>query len=225
MWQQSTRSEPLRYLRFSIFLSAIVIVTSVFLPFLQLGIGGMALGHRSTLPLYGAVNDYTFVEGLVAKADASGAERIADALLARLGRAPLPIASELAKAKAALDDAKELRNQADMEQFGTILRSAGLAFLGILAIVAWLVLKSMSQKKVIARRSIWIAVLMTLAGALSIGLFVASQEAIVLANAEIGTALISSAIGAYMMLVGGITGFLAALASAVLDVRKSRGAP
>ncbi len=207
----------MRYLRFSVFLSALVVATAIFLPYIQAGVGGMAFGKQSTLPLYNAVSNYGFIENAVAKTEAAPSVRIADALLSRLGRSALPFSKHLAEARSALEDVREVREQAEVETIGAILRTTGLVFLALLAIIAWLMLKSISRREVSRRRSYWVAGLMTIVGVGSMALFLGVREALALANEEIGAAILSLGIGAYLMAIAGVIGCVAALAMAVLD--------
>ncbi len=207
----------MRYLRFSVFLSALVVATAIFLPYIQAGVGGMAFGKQSTLPLYNAVSDYGFIEKAVTKTEAAPSVRIADALLARMGHSALPFSKHLTEARTALDDVQEVREQAEVETIGTILRTTGLVFLGLLAIIAWLMLKSISGREVSRQRSYWVAGLMSIIGVGSVAMFLGAREALSLANQELGAAILSLGIGAYLMAAAGVLGWLGALAQAVFD--------
>lgn len=212
----------MRYARFAIFLSALMIATGVFLPYIQLGIGGIAFGKGSSMTLYGSVSNYRFLEAASARADVSLAERITDGLLAQAGEKAKPLTRKLREAKSTLRDIREVRNEEYVETLGTVLRITGIGFLGILLIVGWLLMKSLSTGLAHRRRAIVIAVMMVLVSAISVALFIVSGEALRLGNAEIGAPLLGLGSGAYTMLVGGACGALASLVALWFEVKATR---
>lgn len=216
----------MRYARYAIFLSAIMIATGIFLPYLQLGVGGYSFGKSSSMTLYGTVNNYTFLEAATAKVDVSMAERITDGILARAGTKSGPLSRKLRDAKSTIRDIRQVREDAHIETLGTVLRTTGFAFLGILFIVSWLVLKSLSAGMHNRRRGIVVTVLMTLVSIVSAALFIAAREAIREGNAELGAPMLSMGSGAYMMLIGAACGFIAsgyALYSEIKATAKPKG--
>lgn len=209
----------MRYARFAIFLSALMIATGVFLPYIQLGVGGLAFGKDSSMTLYGSVGNYKFLEAAATKVDVSLAERITDGLLAQAGERAAPLTRKLREVKSTLRDVQEVRDKEYVEDLGTALRVTGISFLGILLIVGWLLMKSLSTGHAHRRRAIAIAVLMTLVAVIGIGLFIVAGEALRLANAELGASLLSLGGGAYAMLIGGIAGAAASLTAMWFEVR------
>ena len=203
----------MRYARIGIFLSAIMIATGVFLPYIQLGLGGIAFSKGSSMTLYSTVNNYRFLEAASAKVDVGLAERIADGLLAKAGDKSNVVARKLREARSTLRDVQEVHEEAHVETLGTVLRVTGVAFLAILLIVCWLVLKSLSSGIAHRRRAIVVTVLMTLVSVIGIALFFAARESLKLGNAEMGAALLSLGSGAYLILVGGVAGLVAAMVS------------
>ena len=207
----------MRYLRYSIFLSALLVATAVFLPYVQLSVGGISLGKRTTMPLFDAVTNYTFVDNAFARVNATPAERIADGVLARFGKSPTGLSQHLREVQTTLHDVQEVRDQAHLDTIGTVLRTTGVGFLLILAVVAWLILQTLSQVALNRRRAVWIAGLTSVVGLVSTALFIGVGEALVLANEEIGANLLSLGSGAYLMLVAAIVGAGSALAAIVVE--------
>ena len=192
------------------------------MPYVQLGIGDIAFGRGSSVTLYGSVNNYKFLEAASAQIDVSLAERITDGLLAQAGEKAAPLARKLKEAKASLRDIQEVRDEEYVETLGTVLRIVGIAFLGILLLVGWLLMKSLSTGEPHRRRAIAIAFLMVVVGVVSIALFVASSEALRLGNAEIGAPVLGLGSGAYAMLIGGVCGAIASLTALWFEVRATR---
>ncbi len=209
----------MRYARFAIFFSALMISTGIFLPYIQFGLGGFAFTKGSSITLYDSVNNYKFLEAATSSVNVSMAERIANGLLAHAGEKALPLTRKLREAKSAIEDVREVQDKEYIQRFGSALRAAGMAFLGILLIVCWLLLKSLSTGLPNRRRATVVAVLMTLAALGSIALYVAAGEAIALGNAEVGTSLLSLGTGAYLMLFGGIAGTLSPAIALWLEIR------
>lgn len=212
----------MRYLRYCVFLSALMIATSVFLPYVQLSFGGISLGKSTDMPLYGAVSNYDLIERIATKTDTTLAEKIADTLLAKIGSSSNPVSDGLRELRATLRDVKEAKEQAHLETVGTVLRLVGIGFLILLAIIAWLVLQTLSQRFPRPARSVWTAVLTSLVGIIGIALFVVVREALALGNAELGAAALSLGAGAYMMLIASIVGMVAANASVIVERRSLR---
>ncbi len=189
------------------------------MPYIQLGIGGIAFGKGSSMTLYGSVRNYKFIEAASAQVDVSLAERIADGLLAQAGEKAVPLKRHLRDAKSTVRDIQEVHDEEYVETLGTVLRTTGIAFIGILLIVGWMLMKSLSTGLPNRRRAIAIAVLMVLVSIISIALFLASGEALRLGNAELGAPLLGLGSGAYTMLIGGILGAAASLAALWFEVR------
>ena len=215
----------MRYLRYCIFMSALMIATSVFLPYVQLSFGGISIGKSTSMPLYGAVSNYGFVERIVTETDTSVPERIADALLAKAGSRSNPVTDGLRDFRSTLQDVKEAKEKAQLDTIGTVLRGVGIGFLLALAVIAYLVLQTLSQTSPRPARSFWTAVLMGLVAIIGIALFVAVREALVLGNEELGAAALSLASGAYLMTAACLTGAVAAIAAFIVERRSLRAPP
>jgi hypothetical protein len=213
----------MRVLRLSIFLSAILVATGVFLPYAQVGVGGISLGERSSMTLHGAVGNYTFVENAFASAEASAAERIASGLLAQVDRKTGGrLSGHLSAARSLLRDVRQVRESGDLERIGSWLRTAGYVFLALLALVAWLVLKTMARGGGSKSRAVLVTVLMGVTGILSIALVIAAHEGLKLANEELGGVVLSLGSGAYVMSIFSAIGFVAAAVSIKLEGRPAR---
>ncbi|MBL4635898.1 MAG: hypothetical protein JKY56_18705 [Kofleriaceae bacterium] len=211
-----------RYLRFSIFLSLIVIATGIFMPFVQVGIGGIGMGGKTALPLYEAMGDLELLESIAARAEASPARRVADALLSRFGRSASQVSEKIADLRSTIQDVQEVRDEVEIDTIRSAIKISSNLFLAALVILAWLVLQSISQRSVHKRRAIFTAVLMTIVGVSSCLLFFGVREGLALANEEIGINILSLASGSYMMLVCGITGTIASVAAAVWESRRAK---
>ncbi len=209
----------MRYARFAIFLSALMIATGVFLPYIQLGVGGFAFGKGSSMTLYDSVNNYQFLEAASSKVDVSMAQRIANGLLPKAGTKGESLARKFRDATSTVEDIQEVQDQEYVQRFGKLLRAAGIAFLSILLIVAWLLLKSLSTGLAYRGRAIAIAALMTLVSVGSVGLYIAAGEAIALGNAELGGPLLGLGSGAYLMLLGGLAGFVSPLVALWFEIK------
>lgn len=196
-----------------------MIATGVFLPYVQLGIGDIAFGRGSSMTLYGSVNNYKFLEAVSARVDVRLAERVTDGLLAEAGEKAAPLARKLKEAKAALRDVQEVREEEYVETLGTVLRIVGIAFLGILLLVGWLLTKSLSTGQPHRRGAISIAFLMVVVCGVSVALFIVAGEALRFGNAELGVPLLGLGSGAYAMLLGGVCGAIAALIALYFEVR------
>lgn len=201
----------MRYARIGIFLSAIMIATGVFLPYVQLGFGGVALSKSSSMTLYSTVDSYSFLEAAAAKADVGFAERIAGGLIAKASGKSEAVTRRLREVKSSLRDVRNVREEAHVETLGTTLRVTGVVFLGILVVVCWLVLKSLSTGVANRRRATVVAFLMGLVSVVGIALFFAAKEALKLANAELGAPILSLGSGAYSILIGSGCALVAAL--------------
>ena len=100
--------------------------------------------------------------------------------------------------------------EAHVKTLGTVLRITGMVFLGILLIVCWLVLKSLSLGTANRRRAIVVCTLMGSVSIAGIALFVVAGESLKLGNAELGAPLLSLGSGAFLMLIGAGCGLVAA---------------
>ncbi|MCP4446840.1 MAG: hypothetical protein GY811_16050 [Myxococcales bacterium] len=209
----------MRYARIAIFLASIMIATGVFLPYVQLGVGGFAFGEGSSVTLYSTVSNYSFLEAASSRVDVSMAERISDGLLARAGHKSAKLSKKLREAKSALRDIREVREDAHVETLGTVLRVTGISFLGILLVVSWLVLKGLSSGVAHRRRAIVAGVLMSLVSLVAIALFFATRESLKLGNAEVRVPLLMLGSGAHVMLTGAICGLAATVATLVFELR------
>lgn len=132
---------------------------------------------------------------------------------------------KLKEAKAGLRDIQEVRDEEYVETLGTVLRITGITFLGILLIVGWLLMKSLSTGLPHRRRAIAIAFFMVVVGIVSVALFVTSSEGLRAGNTELGVPLLGLGSGAYTMLIGGVCGAVAALTALVFEVRATRKPP
>ncbi len=203
-------SSLMRYARFAIFLSAIMIATGVFLPYIQLGVGGVAFSKGSSITLYSTVNNYGFLEAVASSVDVSLAERITNGLLATAAPKSKSLAKKLRDAQSTLRDVQEVHEEAHVKTLGTVLRITGMVFLGILLIVCWLVLKSLSLGTANRRRAIVVCTLMGSVSIAGIALFIVAGESLKLGNAELGAPLLSLGSGAFLMLIGAGCGLVAA---------------
>ncbi len=192
------------------------------MPFVQVGIGGIGMGGKTALPLYEALGDLDMLESLAARAEASPARRVADALMSRFGRSASQVSEKIADLRSAIQDVQEVRDEVEIDTLRSAIKISSNLFLGALVILAWLVLQSISQRSPHKRRAIFTAVLMTIVGVSSCLLFFGVREGLTLANEEIGVNILSLASGAYMMLVCGITGTITAIAAAFLESRRAK---
>ena len=202
------------------FLCLVLVATGLFMPYVQLSIGGIALGGNTSIPLYGAASDVELAQSMAARIEASPAQRIADGLLSKLGRGSSKLSSRIADVQSALQDVREVHEESEINSVGSVIKISRNLFIGILVLLAWLVLQGMSQRSPNRRRAIFTAVLMTILGLASIALFFGVKEGLALANEEIGASLLSLASGAYMMLIAASIGATASIAAAWLEGRQ-----
>lgn len=202
------------------FLCLVLVATGLFMPYVQLSIGGIALGGDTSVPLYSAASDVELAQSMATRIEASPAQRIADGLLSKLGKGSSRLSSRIADVQSALADVREVHEETEINNVGTIIKISRNLFIGIIVLLAWLLLQSISQRTINRRRAIFTSILMSILGLACIGLFFGVREGLVLANEEIGTNLLSLAWGAYMMLISASVGALASIAAAWTEGRQ-----
>lgn len=189
------------------------------MPFVQVGVGGIALGGKTALPLYDAMSDLDMLQSMASKVEASPARRIADALLSRYGRNASQVSDYVAELRSTAQDIQDVREEAEIDTIASVVKISRNVLLGVLVLLAWLVLQSISQRTPHMRRAVATAIFMTLVGIFTTVLFFGAGEGLALANEEIGLDILSLASGAYMMLVAALIGTGTAIAAAILEGR------
>ncbi len=191
------------------------------MPYVQLSIGGFGVGKTTSVPLYNAVGDVNMIQSMSARIEATPAQRIADGLIARFAKTDSTWSKNAKEFLSTIHDVQEVNEQAQLNTTGSIVKISSRIFLGMLVLLTWLTLQSISQSRPNKRRAVGTAILMSIVAISSIALFFAVGEGLRLANEELGAELLSIASGAYMMFVSATIGAIAAIVVAVREDRQT----
>jgi hypothetical protein len=204
---------------------AVLSAIAIFLPGIELQVGGVTLGKRAKVSLYTAARDRDVVKTLIERYHALGGkatgEKAADFILAHAHKHA---------AKAHVDDARDAMSSLD-EVHGSDIQLAGRALVGItlgyIAVVVAFVLVmfgATDEAKFSRRRAIaGVAVALVLA-AVAVAVHVGWSMGLAEANDDIGGEPFVLGIGADLMPVGALAALGSAIAALVLLLRAKRDA-
>ncbi len=199
---------------------AVLSATSVFLPGIELQLGGVSLGRRASLSLYHAAKERDFARALLDKYHAAGerhvGERAADLLLEH--------AAKHAK-KAHVDDARDAMStlddihDSDLRTAGRALVAVTYGYLALVVLLVALIFGDTMRGTYSRKRAIAAVALTTLCAAIAIAAHVGWREAVWQANDELGAELFGLGIGAYLMPLTAAGALASAIALLVVRVR------
>ena len=204
---------------------SVLSATAVFLPGVEVQIGGVAVSRRASLSLFQAANERDLARAMLGKYHRAthlhDAESAADALL---------LHARKTASKAHVDDARDAMStlddvsDSDVKTAGRALVAVKWGYLGLLAILAALAFGDTMRGEYSRKRVIAAVVIATLATAIAIAVHVGWREAVAEANDELGTSTFAVGIGAYVMPAAAIGALAAAVALLVQHVRARRAA-
>ena len=198
---------------------ALVGAAGMFLPSVELQVGGTSFGRRTSLSLYQAHSDREFVRRFVASYGKSSGRRTGEALAAVL----LPHA--WGRTKGHIDDAHSAMTTLDevgdddIKTVYRILTIAIWAFLTLQTIIAALVFGEMTDGTRRRGRLIAALVMSIVVTAVGVAIHLICREAVWQANDNLGYDAIGLAVGAYLIPIAAIGG---SIAMVVLLVRSRK---
>jgi hypothetical protein len=184
----------------------------VFLPSIELRLGGSSVSKRTELSLYRIASDRELARRLLAMYRGSSKRRVgADLVRTVSPRVGGRIRATLADVRDAMDTLDEVSDH-DAWTAGTVLVAALCALLGLEAIIAGLLVGELVRGS--RRRGRYIAALIAsvLAAAIALALHLACREAIWQANDEVSHAILSLGPGAYVVPGAAIAALILAIA-------------
>jgi hypothetical protein len=202
---------------------AVLSAAAVFLPGVELQVGGLSLGRRTSLSLYQAAKERDFARALLGKYQAIGSrhvgERAADLLLEHAAKhAKKAHVDDARDAMSTLDDVSE----SDVRTAGRALVGLTWGYLGLVALLVALLFSETMRGEYSRKRTIAAVVLATLAAALAVAVMIGWREAVWQANDELGIESFGLGIGAYLMPFAACGAMAAAIALLVQHVRAAR---
>jgi hypothetical protein len=198
-------------------LCAALVAIGVFLPSIDVQLGGRAVTKRAQLSLYAASTDRELVRKLIASYHRSGKRQLGSELV----RTVTPRAS--GRPRAALEDARDAMaaldgvSDDDARTAGTIFTVVLWTLLGLDAVMAGLVFGELMRGAYRRGRLIAALAASVVVAAIAVALHLACREAVWEANDEVGHTAVVLAAGAYAIPVAAVAGLVAAI---VLVVRR-----
>jgi hypothetical protein len=190
-----------------------------FLPAVELRIAGQAVSKRTRLSLYAASTDRDLVRRFLAAYHGSHARKASGDLV----RAVSPKVH--GRARAALDDIRDAMDTLD-DTSDADVRTAGIVFtatlwtlLGLDALMVLLVFTDLIRGSVRAGRLRLALAMSVLVAAIAVTLHLACRAAVWEANDEVGHAVLTLAVGAYLIPLAALAQLTAAI---ILAIRQSR---
>jgi hypothetical protein len=191
---------------------------AVFLPNIEVEVGGMHFGKRTTMTLYQINESRELVARWVAKYHRTGGHKI--------GKIAGVLAPHIkGHAGDALDDASSAMELLDevsdsqVQQGGQVFRVLILAFLAITGLQAALIFGELMRGAFRKSRVVLALVLAVLTTPVAVGLLVMSRGLVWEANDEIGYDVVTATIGAYLIAIAAVIGLVCAI---VLVARRGR---
>jgi hypothetical protein len=199
---------------------AVLSATAVFLPGIQVEVGGVSLGRRASLSLYQAAKERDVARALLGKYQATGGrhvgERAADLLLEHAAKhAKKAHVDDARDAMSTLDDIRD----SDLLTAGRALVAVTYGYLALVVLLVALIFAETMRGGYSRKRAIAAVALATVAAATAIAAHIGWREAVWQANDELGADLFGLGIGAYLMPLGACGALAAAIALLVVQVR------
>ena len=198
---------------------AVLSITAIFVPAVELQLSGGAISRKTSLSLYQLSTSRDLVRSyLRAYKRAPGkklGEGLAGALMPRVGKNVRGHLDDVRDAMTTLDDVKD----SDVVLVGRILTATVWTLLVLLAVMAGLVFADTMRGTFRRRRAIAAASLGLITSAIAIVALLAVREAVWQANDELGRDLVATAFGAYMLPVTALGALAAAAVQLVQLVR------
>lgn len=188
---------------------------AVFMPSIELRLGGSAVSKRTQLSLHAASTDRELVRRLLAAYHRAPSRRTG----AQIVRAVAPRAS--GRARAALDNTRDAMatldevSDDDVRTAGTVFTVALWTLLGLDAAMAGLVFVELMRGGYRRGRLAAALVASALVAVIAVALHVACRQAVGEANDEVGRSALVLAAGAYVVPLAAIAGLAAATALVV----------
>ena len=197
-------------------LCAVLGAVGVFLPSIELQLGGSRVSKRTELSLYKVASDRELARRLLATYRGSSQRRVGAEIVRTVsprvgGRAR----AALADARDAMDTLDEVSDD-DAQVAGIVLVAALCALLGLEVMMVGLVVGELVRDSYRRGRFIAALIASVLASAIAIGLHLACREAIWQANDEVSRTVLTLGPGAYVIPAAAI----AALVLAIVIVNK-----
>ncbi len=201
---------------------AVLSAVAVFLPGLEVEVGGVRLSRRTSMSLYNAAADRELARALLARYAHSShreyGEKLADKLLEHGGKHAKELHVDDARdAMSTLDDVSD----DDVRNAGRALVALTAVYLALLAIPIGLTFGDTMRGSYSRRRAIAAVALLVIASAVAIAVHVGWREAVFEANDELGTHSFALGSGAWVMPVGALAALAGATALLVLQVRSA----
>lgn len=198
---------------------AVLSITAIFVPAVELQLGGGAVARKTSLSLYQLSTSRDLVRSyLRAYKRTPGkklGEGLAGALMPRVGKGLRGHLDDVRDAMTTLDDVDDR----DVVLVGRILTATVWTLLALLAVMAGLSFADTMRGVFRRRRAIAAVALGLVTSAIAIAALLALREAVWQANDELGRALVATAFGAYMLPVAAIGALAAAVVQLVQLVR------
>lgn len=196
----------------------------VFLPAVELRVGGLAIDRRATLSLYQASNNRAFVRKVVVGYQHSSGQRVGGALISVLApRATGRLKGYVDDAHDAMDTIGGVSDD-DAKTLGTILAITMWGFLLLHALMAGLVGSDVISGTYHRRRIIAALATSVVVTAIALAIHWICGEAVFEANDEIGRNAIGVGAAAFVIPIASVVGLVDVIAVLVLHIRSTRPA-
>jgi hypothetical protein len=201
---------------------AVLSATAVFLPGLDVEIGGVRLTRKTSLSLYKVAADREVARALLARYAHAGSrqygEKLADRLLEHAGAHAKKLHVDDARdAMSTLDEVSD----DDVRRAGFAVVALTIAYLALLAIAVALPFGDTMRGTYSRWRAIVVVAVTTLAVVLAIGVHLGWSAAAFEANDELGTSSFALGVGAWLMPIGACGALASAIALLVQHVRSA----
>ncbi len=199
---------------------AVLSAIAVFLPGLEVEVGGVRLSRKTSLSLYKAAADRELARALLARyahsAHREYGEKLADRLLEHGGSHAKQLHVDDARdAMSTLDDVSD----DDVKTAGRALVALTAVYLVLLAIPIGLLFGDTMRGSYSRRRAIAAVPLLAVASAVAIAVHVGWRAAVFEANDELGAQSFALGSGAWLMPLAAVAALAAAIALLVLQIR------
>jgi hypothetical protein len=203
-------------------LCAVLSAAAVFMPALEIQIGGTTLGKHMSLSLYETSTKREQVRHFFEAYNSFGGHKKAEQLLGKaankLGKRVKSRINDVRDAMETMDDVRD----EDIETVATILQVTMWSFLALTAIMIALVFVE-TIRKTLRRSRIIIALAMSLVAAVAaVGIHIVFRKVVAEANDEIGGHPFALSGGAYVLPIVAVGAFVAIIVTLVLLQRNLR---